>query len=170
MFRPYKPQPSKRWRKLPEQVRCRDKWDCLTQMNLMVVWRHFASVINTLGSHEQDAPWVPDVIEQLLQVFGLAGFINHFNFISHRRATLRPGLPKEFKHLVGDGFPPSPEWLFGDDLGESVERITKENKLTERIFPPPKPKSQGQPQSKKGNNFKIPSGSQPSLKKNKKQE
>lgn len=156
------------WGKLPEQVWGRDKWDRLTQMNLMVVWREFATVINTLGKHELEAPWVPEVIEQMLDIFGLAGFVNQFNFIAHRRDTLRPGLPMEFKRLAGEGFPASPEWLFGDDLGETVEKISKENRLTEKIFPPPKPRTQQQSSNNKKGGFKNPSGPQSGSKKNRK--
>lgn len=138
------------WRKLPENIKGKDKWDRLTQMNLMVVWREIAKVINNLGKHETESPWVADIIESLLDVFSLAGYINNFNFVNRRRDTLRPGLPVEFKRLAGEGFPPSPEWLFGDDLGESVDKISRENKLTEKIFQKPKPKQQGQIPPKKG--------------------
>lgn len=78
-------------------------------MNLMVVWRELALVINAIGTHEEETAWVPEIIEHLLDIFGLAGFINQFNFISHRSDTLRPGLSTEFKRLAGEGFPPSHE-------------------------------------------------------------
>lgn len=148
------------WRKLPDNIRGKDKWDKLTQSNLMLIWRELAETINILGPHEGEHPWVTDVIEKLLDIFGLAGYVNSFNFVNHRREALRPGLPAEYKRLAGDGFPPSPEWLFGDELGESVEKITKENKLAEKIFQKPKSKSQSQPSfpSKKGGSRPNPGG------------
>lgn len=141
------------WKELLEGIRGRDKWDRLTQMNLMLVWRKVAEVLDVLGKHEDEAPWVSEVIETLLDTIGIGGFINQFNYTNRRRDIIRPALPKEFKRLAGDGFPASPEWLFGEDLGESVERISKENKLTEKIFAKQKPKDPPPTQGKK-NPFK----------------
>lgn len=138
------------WKELPENVRGRDKWDRLTQTNLMVIWRELASVINQHGAREGEAEWVPLIIDKLLDVFELAGFVNHFNFTAHRREVLRPALPAEYKRLASESFPPTPEWLLGDELGESVEKISKENKLTEKMFPKTKPKKGGVVSKKQG--------------------
>lgn len=163
------------WRILPEHVKDKDKWDRLTQMNLMVIWRELAWVIDTIVKHKDDAPWVPEVMENMLEIFGLAGYVN-FNFNVHRRDTLRPGLPPEFKRSAGEGLPLSPEWLFGDNLSESVGSITKESKLTKRIFPTqkhlsptlksffPTQKSKGQGQPEKVP-FHSPAGQPPGGKK-----
>lgn len=137
------------WKELPENIRGRDKWDKLTQANLMLIWRELAGVINLLGPHESEAPWVSEVIEKLLEVFELAGYVNSFNFTNHRREVIRPVLPPEYKRLASDSFPPTPEWLLGDELSESVEKISKENKLTEKMFPKQKAKRSGGVVSKK---------------------
>lgn len=144
------------WVKLPEHVRAREKWDRLTQANLITVWRSLTLVINELGTHEQEAPWVVDIIEKLLDVISLAGFVNKFNFISHRREVVKQALAKEFKRLGGKNYPPTPQWLFGGDLGESVEQIVKENKLTERIFSENKPKSNQNANKKSSKGPKFP--------------
>lgn len=130
------------WSDLPESVRGRDKWEKLTQANLMVVWRQLALVINSLGMHENEAPWIPKIIERLLDIFGHAWFINNFNFTLHRRDLLRPALPKEYKRIAGENYPPTPEWLFGDDLDLAVDKMAKENKLVEKLFPKQKAKKQ----------------------------
>lgn len=43
------------WLDLPETVRGRDKWERLTQANLMVIWRELAIIINMMGGHEGEA-------------------------------------------------------------------------------------------------------------------
>lgn len=37
------------WTDLPEGVKGRDKWEKLTQSNLMVIWRQLAYIIETIG-------------------------------------------------------------------------------------------------------------------------
>lgn len=101
----------------------------------MMVWWDIVAVVNDLGKHEEDAPWVSEIIDSLLDTISAAGFINQFNLTAHRREIIKPALPEEYKRLAEDSYPPSPDWLFGEDLGEAVEKISKENKLTEKIFP-----------------------------------
>lgn len=110
----------------------------------MVIWREMAIIINMLGGHEGEAPWVSDIIEKMLEVFGLAGYVNNFNFTLHRRELLKPALQKEYELIAGDNYPPSPEWLFGDDLDTSVDKMAKENRLVEKLFTNTKPKKNSQ--------------------------
>lgn len=59
------------WTDLPEGVKGRDKWEKLSQSNLMVVWRQLAYIIDTIGKHEADAPWVTDIIDTIIHPFEL---------------------------------------------------------------------------------------------------
>lgn len=80
----------------------------------------------------------------------LVGYANSFIFIGQRRDLAKQVMFKDLR-LAGDNYPLSPEWLFGGDLGESVDRILNENKLAEKMFSNNKPsKSSHKKQSQKG--------------------
>lgn len=46
-------------------------------------------------------------------------------YTAYRREVIKPALPAEYKRLDSDSFPPTPEWLLGDELSESVRKFQR---------------------------------------------
>ena len=120
------------WGKLPQFVRDRDRGWQNNHINFMSVVTGTARVVEILSDQDQDIPWVKDCLTGLAEVLTLSTTLSK-NWTKSRREDIKTSLPPDFKRLASKDVPPSPEWLFGNDLEGSIKVVEGQNRLAKKM-------------------------------------
>lgn len=141
------PVPEAIWRKIPKDIKTKDvAWQKL-HGDFLAFTIGVVKSLDDLNKLIPTCPKVRPVVENLTESLKLAGFIHRNGFVEHRRESLKPELPGEYKRLAGANFPPCPTSLFGEDLVENVKQISEVSKLADKISTAGKNKNQHSGQS-----------------------
>ena len=120
------------WGKLPQSVRDRDRGWQNNHITFMSIMSGVSRVVEILGDQDPEVPWIKDCVTGLAGAITLSSALSK-NWHKSRREDLKTALPPDFKRLASKDVPPSPEWLFGNDLEGSIKIVEGQNRLAKKM-------------------------------------